>query len=1373
MKRLLGLFLVCVMVMGAFGIVPVAAEGDSGYVSGDINFFSSFSDYNVGFAGYNVMPEGFINISAPTRCAAGIGRVSRGASNAVKLGPDKELVLPFNTNFLDGYMHISFDYMQTNEAETNTGRMLRVLLSRNNTVESSTKNYADLNGNITVYDTAKNVMNKYDSQGKLISKGEDSVAWNQNEFDYTKITSDDSINLMQGGSYEAGVARTLYSGNNKLVGVSDASGTVVEDYSTKEDTWYKVDMFLDRSDNRYYVYVDGVLQSYDYLGGLTAAREEDVSKVDMSSDGKRALKALILRCDHLRGYNDSAINSGNTNGYVYLDNVYVSQYTANDCKKDALKITAETKGETITTGSKMNIAFSEYLSTVPTKGDIVITDSNNTPYTDFTVVADNTQATITFNGDIPMNDTYTLTVNNVTGAASQSTVSNTVEFSTIASTSAAATNYYWANEDFNDFETGVVLPNWYYGVMNAYGNHVETKKYGMPEAANTYSTEVESTEGIDGTTAIKLVGGDGKTNSNNMFYFFPRGVASGEFKAEFDIKHANGGWTFGFVNYDDYRAAKHRFTYGKVSNINAPSVIEASTAYFQLNWKMESSILLGMARNNYNKEAGTTDSNYYNEIGYADRAFSPNLGMINSTTTAYKNSRSSVNNLKKQYVSGSNSEYITLAANTWSKVEVDVNDTTKVYTIKVTPYNADGTLDTANSKTTTWTDGDSSRYLQGIMGLRFSRNAYSDTDLTTYGAEQTGDVCIDNVKVYKTSTAYLDEDFDDYTANVVGTRTTNKLPSGWTNYDANTRGSALYYAAVNSAISGVSSYDGKNIATNPNDHSMFLYYGAPSVYKTLDRPIPAGEPFVVEFDTYSIGNATDNWTAANECTWSFLQMGKEDTQQLPGFNYSGNLVSKNGKVFVERTTYVAEGPDGTAQIINDAKIGAYTPFTDKTVEDSYARINGNSILDNVVFERTYGSMNFSYSPSGRQSVKRGFHSSYGHGVGITDVRGEWVNYKVLCEPISATETKYTITQTKADGTQATGTFTNSRDWVTHDTYGIGFALPFRSNQTSEDAKNGKMGTRFDNVKVYAATGSGNKITNVARNTVAEVKAVDNDTNKTADITAGTTIPVGTDKLEITFSEPINENLNPQLPTRNDNLPELKPNLDSGTFTNYYDTTGECYTDYTLILDNIRDVISLRKAGSQLESGTISLSEDKKTVTIALTMAENDKYTLGINQNIAFENGGYARLDESFTQVYTVTGNFPDAEPEEPTEDTEKINFTKLNATVWRGTADIEVDKAGPLVPGENVKIWTTTENTTDEDVDAFVGYAFYNEDATTHAEMLSVITTELLKIVKETERTEGIKTTIQVPADATSFKAFSWSYPNMVPYVEMIKAQVE
>ena len=151
MRRLLSLFLVCVMVMGVFGIVPVAAEGDSGYASGDIDFFSSFSDYNVGYAAKNVMPEGFINISAPNRCAAAIG-VKKDApgrtSNVVKLGPDKELVLPFNTNFLDGYMHVSFDYMQTNETDTNTGRMLRVLLSRNGTVESSTNNYADLNGNI-------------------------------------------------------------------------------------------------------------------------------------------------------------------------------------------------------------------------------------------------------------------------------------------------------------------------------------------------------------------------------------------------------------------------------------------------------------------------------------------------------------------------------------------------------------------------------------------------------------------------------------------------------------------------------------------------------------------------------------------------------------------------------------------------------------------------------------------------------------------------------------------------------------------------------------------------------------------------------------------------------------------------------------------------------------------------------------------------------------------------------------------------------------------------------------------------------------------------------------------------------------------------
>ena len=82
---------------------------------------------------------------------------------------------------------------------------------------------------------------------------------------------------------------------------------------------------------------------------------------------------------------------------------------------------------------------------------------------------------------------------------------------------------------------------------------------------------------------------------------------------------------------------------------------------------------------------------------------------------------------------------------------------------------------------------------------------------------------------------------------------------------------------------------------------------------------------------------------------------------------------------------------------------------------------------------------------------------------------------------------------------------------------------------------------------------------------------------------------------------------------------------------------------------------MRKIGSQTEADyEISISDDKRTVTLTFenALTESEKYTLGINQNIAF-GGGYARLGENFVKTYAVSGEF----------ESEPINFTKVDVTV--------------------------------------------------------------------------------------------------------------
>ena len=243
--------------------------------------------------------------------------------------------------------------------------------------------------------------------------------------------------------------------------------------------------------------------------------------------------------------------------------------------------------------------------------------------------------------------------------------------------------------------------------------------------------------------------------------------------------------------------------------------------------------------------------------------------------------------------------------------------------------------------------------------------------------------------------------------------------------------------------------------------------------------------------------------------------------------------------------------------------------------------------------------------------------------------------------------------------------------------------------------------------------------------------------------------------------PINEKISPTLPEKDGKTPETQTPASNGTFTSFIGTEDD-YFDYTSILDSIKDVISLRKIGTQTETDyKISLSEDKKTVTLTFenALTESEKYTLGINQNIAFGGGGYARLGENFVKTYTVSGGF----------ESEPINFTKVDVTVRRGTADIPVNKAGALSAGEKVKVMLTSENMTSEDVQVFIGYAFYDKDKTNDSRVLTQISDNIVTVPKNTKKSVSVLNEITVPESHTLFKVFTWSYPGMQPYADVIE----
>ena len=116
-----------------------------------------------------------------------------------------------------------------------------------------------------------------------------------------------------------------------------------------------------------------------------------------------------------------------------------------------------------------------------------------------------------------------------------------------------------------------------------------------------------------------------------------------------------------------------------------------------------------------------------------------------------------------------------------------------------------------------------------------------------------------------------------------------------------------------------------------------------------------------------------------------------------------------------------------------------------------------------------------------------------------------------------------------------------------------------------------------------------------------------------------------------------------------------------------------------------------------------------------------------------------------------------------------INFTKVDVTVRRGTADIPVNKAGALSAGEKVKVMLTSENMTSEDVQVFIGYAFYDKDKTNDSRVLTQISDDIVTVPKNKKKSVSELNEITVPESHTLFKVFTWSYPGMQPYADVIE----
>lgn len=1328
------------MLINCLAVIPGFAQ--TGYSEGEFTKIYSFSDYTQAFkTTEQTLPDGMIAISMP-----GFRNTNQGyedyegidrSSRVYKIADNAEPIVPFGTNFLDGYVHVSFDYRQVGKS------MMSFMLARNTSTDTPTASSVGIDGQFYAEKTS----------------------FKQDEYDYTRFINGGYTRIFATGnaSYEANpIKRSIWhnaSGwgntNNLRIGGADTVG------QSMADTWYKVDVYLDRTTNNYYVYIDGTLADYKYgIDGNEVDSDVRQSSVDYAAAGNNAIKGIAFRHDALRNYNDVVAyaegDSRTANDYVYLDNIYVNHYTSDDVKNDTIKLILDTLNkDTLAAGDKLSIGFSEALEAAPAKEDIVITDESGKAFTDFTVAADVAQATITLGSTIGTGK-YTVTVKNVTGAISESSIDDEVTFTaSSAPVNAAGTTFNYIDEDFEGLEEGVILPNWYYDDPDL-ASGVENSRYYTKRTPDYYAAKVMP-EDRDGRTALKL-SKDAADTDTELFYYFPSGTAKGSFKAEFDVKHENGGWTFGFINNTNYQASMYKFKYGywngyQFNEVKATSTvptvsgitgdIDGADAQRQsiLSGRAKQSVFLGMGNSTAALETATG--------GYAVRAMSPNLGIVGgkdveAAATGAVNTRSETNNVEA--IDG-----LTVTPGEWTKVEVSVNDNNKTYTITVTPYDSNGVLGTPVTKTVT--DFAANRFIGGIMGIRISRNGANAT-------EEIGDVCFDNIKVYKETTTYLDDDFNDYTTEGYGTAR-KQGPSGWQQWTDKTHTDTNFTVYENKngllGVTSVARKDTDSKVTDANDRAMHLYYNSPVVFKNLDTPVPAGQPFVIEFDVYNVGDTTKNTKTGQQNVWSFMQIGQEDTVILPTYNYP-NTKTKAGKFSIAKNMFVDTANVPT--VIDDTAVGTFK--TDVT----YSYITGDLMKNNVVFGRRNNGPDtpiLHINSDGRGSVYSGGWSANALGFTATNggslphalrverfacdcgnctVTPAWVNYKVICTPKSATETAYKITATHLDtGYSYTASFTNTRDWYTRDTHAIGFyANNYGSYATTSD---GSVGNYFDNVKVYAVDAeTANAVSEINLQSVAKIEA-ETASGVVTDVTNASELPKGTNKVSVTFTNPVNELL-PQ------NASLYAETYGTG-YTLAYSPEGN--EDYTSVLTTIKDFIQLRKSGEQADCYTsVELANDNKTVVLTLEEAVNSrsKYTLGVNENISFTSGAYDKLASNFVQTWSV----------------EQDAKTDIALTVERmtGTAYIPLNKSGvvKIAEGEDVRLRFTGYNAT-AGLPLLAAYSYYMTDDAA-VRMLNYDGQDYTLNIGEVDQTLPVTV---IPSDYSIFKAFLWNSETLTPFTDV------
>ena len=806
--------LLCVaMIAGSFGTLGVSAKNDSA----EISIFDTFSEYKSEKGGE--LPYGWMVRREDRQPGIGMAVDSERNSRTMKLRTGAEATLPFNANFDTGKIHISYDAKLT---------------------------ATELEGEEADYN--KSLMTKM-SANETTSQSD--------QYDYTSIPDggDSAHYAFNTGNESKNVPVYAFNNSWKWMGTRGYDQNKI----FTNETWHKIELFIDADTKQYSSYLDGQLVSCTkYENG----EYTDAVNSSFTSDLTNNFKALIL--DSGMGSEMGAEGSGaaSDDGGFMIDNVYVRSYDGS-LLGDGMSIVIDdmTGGGVAGTDCKIGVGFSEYLSEPAEKSNITVTNiETGEEINDFDVVSsDRMQCVLSF--ALVPKGMYTVTVHGVKGEVTGSETECSAEFYSAGELkNAAEERYYLMDEDFNDYTNNVATTYTYgnydipvgwrhadiatYNVNNTFSKNWDA--YGRFEYNYVHGT-IDSSKRGEGDYALKMQKPKNGNWGSNISYYFPKGVASGSFTMEFDIKHSNGGWGLALINYDNFDSLYTQRAYANLWNNDTTA---ASTDEMKTNAVTQMGLRTNM------QFIGMTDDQH---VGCEAR--SPYLGFTDE-----------LSNHHDSYVTknDTNGNPAQIPAGTWTHIKADINTDSGVYTISITPEGGE-------TQTVLWEDKVRGRFEKGVMGITL-RNYIENNIESTWD----NTVEFDNIQIYKNDSYLINQDFDDY---VVSTDAEGKsyAPGGW--YKMNEQFVIRYdQSQYTYKYAGITSGDGKDGGSAMQLTGDTSSLSNNTYLRTFTHAVNGGIPVAIEFDAKTSDNATG---------WQLHQFDQQDIMWLAGNNWTHHMQDGN------------------------------------------------------------------------------------------------------------------------------------------------------------------------------------------------------------------------------------------------------------------------------------------------------------------------------------------------------------------------------------------------------------------------------------------------------------------------------------------------